>query len=77
MVSSLYSEFPGGQTLRKVLFFLLAVIFLEGHSNASNRTDFDAIVSAMKIYTTLKKILTKTVDYEKSWSILKPVNQKI
>ena len=30
MVSSLYSEFPGGQTLRKVLFFLLAVIFFGG-----------------------------------------------
>ena len=37
MVSSLYSEFPGGQTLRKVLFFLQgryffcrAVIFFVG-----------------------------------------------
>ena len=37
----------------------------------------DSIVSAMKIYTTLKKISTKTVYYEKSWSILKSVNQKI
>ena len=43
---------------------------------ASNRTDFDAIVSAMKSYTTLKKISTKTVYYEKSWSILKSVNPK-
>ncbi len=34
-----------------------------------------SIVSAMKIYTTLKKISTKTVYYEKSWSILKSANQ--
>jgi hypothetical protein len=26
-------------------------VFLEGHSNASNRSDFDAIVSAMEINT--------------------------
>ena len=45
-------------------------------SDASNRTDFDAIVSAMQIYTTLKKISTKTVYYEQSWSILKSANQK-
>ena len=30
----------------------------------------------MKIYTTLKKISTKTVYYEKSWRILKSANQK-
>ena len=62
---------------RVTLFFATAMFFWEGHSNASNRADFDAILSAMKIYTTLKKISTKTVYYKKSWSILKSVNHKI
>ena len=34
--------------------------------NAPDLPDFDASVSAMKIYTTFKKISTKTAYYEKS-----------
>ena len=70
MVSSAYAEPCGGTNLTKSKDFFAepnrAKYFLEGRSNASNLTDFDAIVSAMKIHTTLKKISTKTVYYEKS-----------
>ena len=58
-------------------FYATPQFFLEGNSNASNRSDFDAILSAMKIYTTLKKISTKTVYYDKSCAMLKSANEKI
>ena len=67
MVSSLYSESSilSGVT-HGVIFFLLGSEGCNLIVDPRNRPDTGSIVSAMKIYTTLKKISTKTVYYEKS-----------
>ena len=51
MVSSGYSESPGGQTSRKVVFFLYGqVFFIQEHSSAVSGLLAMYIVSAVKFY---------------------------
>ena len=66
MVSSGYSDFQNVDLWTNLTksgnFFVGVEIFLEGHSDALNRTDFDATASAVQFYIILHKILAETVE---------------